>query len=78
MDLVLTLDELQKARRYVSDGRDNVARQRKIVEWLEGQGHDALDAILFLEFLEELQEQYQDHRNRLERQVMRLVKPEDD
>ena len=50
MDLVLTLDELQKARRYVSDGQDNVARQRKIVEWLEGQRQDALDAICFWSF----------------------------
>ena len=54
MDLALALDELQKARRYVNDGRDCLARQRKVVEWLEGRGHDALDAILFLEFLEDL------------------------
>jgi FtsZ-binding cell division protein ZapB len=50
--------------------------QREVVDRLERKGQDALDAILFLEDLEEIQEEYVAHRDRLERQVMRLVRPE--
>jgi hypothetical protein len=46
-----------------------MVRQRKIVDKLEQQGYDTLDAILLLEYLEEMQEQYVAHRNRLEQQV---------
>jgi hypothetical protein len=52
--------------------------QRKIVDKLEQQGYDTLDAILLLEYLEEMQEQYVAHRNRLEQQVLGLVRPNDD
>jgi hypothetical protein len=45
---------------------------------LERQGYDTLDAILFLEYLEEMQAQYVAHRNRLEQQVLELVRPGDD
>jgi hypothetical protein len=53
------------------------ACQRRIVDKLERRGYDALDAI-FLEYLEEMQEQYVAHRDRLERQVLVLVRPGED
>jgi hypothetical protein len=43
---------------------------------LRPRGQDPLDAILFLETLEDVQEEYVAHRDRLERQVMRVVRPE--
>ena len=71
MILVETLKLLSRARQYVEEGKQCVLRQREIVELLEQRGRDPLEAILFLE-----QEAYVAHRDRLERQVMRLVRPE--
>jgi len=76
MSLVETLELLVKARQYVAEGDEYLVDQRKIVDRLERRGKDPLDAILFLEDLEEVQEEYVAHRDRLERQVMKLVKPE--
>ena len=76
MSLVQTLELLDRAREYVDQGEESLVDQRKIVERLERRGQDPLDAILFLEDLEEVQEEYVAHRDRLERQVMRLVRPE--
>jgi hypothetical protein len=78
MTLVIALRELSKARRIVVDGEECMVRQREIVDRLERQGYDTLDAILFLEYLEEMQAQYVAHRNRLEQQVLELVRPGDD
>jgi hypothetical protein len=78
MTLVIALSELSKARRIVVDGEECMLRQREIVDRLERQGYDTLDAILFLEYLEEMQAQYVAHRNRLEQQVLELVRPGDD
>ena len=78
MTLVIALSELSKARRIVVDGEECMLRQREIVDRLERQGYDTLDAILFLEYLEEMQAQYVAHRNRLEQQVLGLVRPGDD
>jgi hypothetical protein len=78
MTLVIVLSELSKARRIVVDGEECMLRQREIVDRLERQGYDTLDAILFLEYLEEMQAQYVAHRNRLEQQVLELVRPGDD
>jgi hypothetical protein len=55
-----------------------MVRQRNVVEELERQGHDTVEAIQLLEYLEEMQDQYMAHRNRLESQVMGLVKPAED
>jgi hypothetical protein len=74
MKLVVTLDELAKARHYVSDGNKWLAHQRKILDDLERNGSDTLDAILFLEQLEEMQEQYVAHRDRLEQQILQMLK----
>jgi len=76
MDLVVTLDQLREARRFVTDGEQCMVAQRKIIEWLEHKGYDTLDAILFLEYLEEMQDEYVAHRDRLEQQVLCLVRPE--
>jgi len=76
MILVETLKLLSRARQYVEEGKQCVLSQREIVELLEQRGSDPLEAILFLEDLEEVQEAYVAHRDRLERQVMRLVRSE--
>ena len=76
MSLVETLGLLVKAREYVAEGEECLMDQRNIVDRLERRGQDPLDAILFLENLEDVQEEYVTHRDRLERQVMRLVRPE--
>ena len=76
MDLVVTLDQLRDARVFVSEGEICIAGQRQIIEWLERKGYDTLDAILFLEYLEEMQDAYVAHRDRLEHQVLFLVRPE--
>jgi hypothetical protein len=75
---MIVLSQLSKARRFVADGEKCMVCQRKIVDKLEQQGYDTLDAILLLEYLEEMQEQYVAHRNRLEQQVLGLVRPNDD
>jgi len=76
MILVETLKLLSRARQYVEEGKQCALSQREIVELLEQRGRDPLEAILFLEDLEEVQEAYVAHRDRLERQVMRLVRSE--
>ena len=76
MSLIEALELLVKAREYVAEGEEYVVDQRDVVDRLERKGQDALDAILLLEDLEEIQEEYVAHRDRLERQVMRLVRPE--
>jgi hypothetical protein len=76
MSLVVTLELLFKAREYVAEGEECLVDQRKIVDRLERRGQDSIDAILFLEDLEDVQEEYVAHRDRLERQVLRLVIPE--
>jgi len=78
MSLVIALSELSKARRFVDDGEKCMVHQRKIVDTLERQGYDTLDAILFQEYLEAMQGQYVAHRDRLEEQVLRMVKPSDE
>lgn len=75
MNLVIALDELSKARVIVAEGEGCVAEQRAMIDTLDREGFDTLDAILFLEHLEEMQEAYVAHRDRLERQVMVLVRP---
>jgi len=76
MGLVQTLELLSDARRYVADGEKCLERQRKIIDRLDLQGRDNLDAILFLEYLEEMQDRYVAHRDSLEQQVMTIVRPE--
>ena len=76
MSLVETLELLSKAREYVAQGQEELIEQREIVDQLERCGHDPLEATLFLEDLEDMQDVYVAHMDRLERQVMRLVRPD--
>ena len=73
MELTETLELLSYARRCVADGNKCLLAQRMIIEDLERDGYDTLDAILFLEYLEEAQTEYIAHRDRLERKVLSLV-----
>jgi hypothetical protein len=77
MNLVVTLEHLRKARRFVVDGEKCMVRQRKIVDRMDRQGFDTLNAILFLEYLEEMQSQYVALRDQLERQLLVLVRPDE-
>jgi hypothetical protein len=70
--LTETLGLLSHARRRVADGNKCLVAQRMIVEDLERDGYDTLDAILFLEYLEEAQAEYVAYRNRLERKLLRV------
>jgi ferritin len=76
MSLVETLELLSKAREYVAQGQEELIEQREIVDQLERCGRDPLEAILFLEDLEDMQDVYAAHMDRLERQVMSLVRPD--
>jgi hypothetical protein len=75
MSLAKALDQLSKARQYVVEGEQCMSEHRKVLDMLERQGYDALDAILFLEYLEEMQDKYVAHQDCLERRVMAMVKP---
>jgi hypothetical protein len=78
MSLTETLELLGIAKHYVSEGEKIVSRQRKLIDSLERIGYDTIQEIIILEHLEELQSQYVNHRERLERQVLRLLRPEAD
>jgi hypothetical protein len=73
MGLTETLGLLAFARRRVADGNKCLEAQRMIIEELECDGYDTVDAILFLEYLEDAQAEYVAYRNRLERKVFELV-----
>ena len=78
MSLRLTevLALLPEARRFVAEGERLVSEQRAVVQILEREGYDTLDAIEHLELLEGMQAEYLDHLERLERRVLVLVRPE--
>jgi hypothetical protein len=67
---------LPDARRFVSEGARLVRQQRAVVVALDRGGYDILDAVEHLELLEGMQAEYIDHLERLERQIMVLVRPE--
>ena len=75
MSLVETLGYLSSARKFVADGERELASQRKTVRRIEERGGDPLQAILILEEIEEMQQVYVDHRDRLEQQVLDLIRP---
>jgi hypothetical protein len=74
MRLVETLEMLSQARRYVAEGEEFVTEQRRIVDRLEQRGRDPLEAILALEQLEGMQDEYIAHLDRLNQQVMGILK----
>lgn len=77
MSLVKTLEYLSAARQFVADGERELASQRKAVRRIEQKGEDPLQAILILGEIEEMQQVYVDHRDRLEQQVIDLIRPSD-
>ena len=77
MSLVNTLKYLSAARRFVADGEREIASQREAVRCIEQKGEDPLQAILILGEIEEMQQVYVDHRDRLEQQLMDLLRPSD-
>jgi hypothetical protein len=75
--LTEALGLLSIARQYVTDGEGFVLRQKAKVTRLERRGLDVSDALVYLETLEGMQAEYVDHMEKLERQVLMLVKPQD-
>jgi len=78
MGLVEALERLSKAREYALEGEKCLSRQRKVVARLEQKGRDPMIAIMLLEILEEIQDEYVDHLERIEKQVLTMVKPRED
>lgn len=77
MGLVKTLEYLSAARQFVADGERELASQREVVRRIERKGEDPLQAILILGEIEEMQQVYVDHRDRLEQQILDLLRPSD-
>jgi hypothetical protein len=71
-----TLAFLPEARWFVTEGERLVVEQRAVVQSLERDGYDTLEAIEHLELLEGMQAEYVEHLEKLERRVLVLVKPE--
>jgi hypothetical protein len=71
------LNYLSAARQFVADGERELASQREAVRRIEQDGEDPLQAILILGEIEEMQQVYVDHRDRLEQQVLDLIRPLD-
>jgi hypothetical protein len=78
MRLTETLGMLSVARRFVIEGERCMSEQKAFVDSLERRGKDASLAVSYLEILEGMQAEYVDHMEKLERQVLVLVKPRDD
>jgi hypothetical protein len=75
MLLTETLGLLSSAREIVAEGEKYLFEQMAIIEGLESEGSDTTDAIDYLETLEGMQAEYVSHMERLERQVLLLVRP---
>jgi hypothetical protein len=73
MGLTEILGLLSSARQRVANGNRYVVAQRMIMDDLERDGFDTIDAELFLDYLEEAQAAYIAYRDRLERKLARLV-----
>ena len=78
MRLTETLGLLSRTRAFVIEGERYVTEQKAFVKSLERRGRDASSALEYLEALEGMQAEYVDHMEKLERQVLMLVRPRDD
>jgi hypothetical protein len=76
MGLTDTVELLAVARKHVANGERYVIAQRMLIDDLERDGFDTLDAELFLDYLEEAQAEYIAFRDRLEHKLLQLVTPE--
>ena len=75
MLLTETLGLLSSAREIVAEGEKYLFEQMAIIEGLECEGSDTTDALDYLETLEGMQANYISHMEKLERQVLHLVRP---
>jgi hypothetical protein len=75
MLLTETLGLLSGAREIVAEGEKCLLEQMAIIEGLEREGSDATYALDYLETLEGMQANYVSHMEKLERQVLLLVRP---
>jgi hypothetical protein len=75
MLLTETLGLLSSAREIVAEGEKYLFEQMTIIEGLEREGSDTTDALDYLETLEGMQANYISHMEKLERQVLLLVRP---
>ncbi len=75
MLLTETLVLLSSAREIVAEGEKYLFEQMAIIEGLEREGIDSTDAIDYLETLEGMQANYVSHMEKLEMQVLLLVRP---
>jgi hypothetical protein len=71
-DRTTLLKYFSMACRHVAIGEKNVARQREIVAWLEGGGHNFRVAKSLLASFEELQNTHIAHRDRLEKALAEI------
>jgi len=76
MLLTETLGLLTQARELVTEGERCVSEQRAIIDTLEHEGYDPTDAVDYLDVLERVQANYVSHMEKLERQVLLLVRPD--
>ena len=75
MLLTETLGLLSSAREIVAEGEKYLFEQIAIIEGLKREGADTTDALDYLETLEGMQANYVSHMEKLERQVLLLVRP---
>ena len=69
MDRALILQNLAKAEEHVVLGQEHVWNQRKLVDRLEHDGHDATSARALLAQFEKLLVLHIEDRDRLEREL---------
>jgi hypothetical protein len=76
MDLVTTLNHLQKARKIVADGQRDLTSQRNLVDRMEQNGIVDLGNLLLLEQLEAMQCGYIKHLDKLEHRLLEQLRLE--
>lgn len=69
MDRVRVKEQLEQARYRVAEGKQHIARQRKLVAELELDGHEATHAREILDRFEDLQRLHIQDRDRLEQEL---------
>jgi hypothetical protein len=69
MDRQMILDHLEQARRHVAEGKEHLARQRKIIAELERDGHDTKMARELLTQFEETFAIHVEDQERIEREL---------
>jgi hypothetical protein len=65
MDTALKLRHLVEAQRQVTESGARIGRQRRLIEELEGNGHDSFSARELLETFLDAHEQHEQDRERI-------------